>query len=182
MIWAELLDKFREADYFVLATPVYVDGMTAQAKTFVDRIIPLVDAHLELVEGHFRHVTRYKKYPQVVLVSVCGGYEMDNFEGLVDHVARLCRHLHTRFVGAVLRPGSSILSMEEVLPEPVKQIKEAARRAGKELVIDGSLTSQTLEEIARHYMTKEVFLQKVNQFWDRCLEAGKVLSVSKPRL
>jgi multimeric flavodoxin WrbA len=167
----ELLNKFREADYFVLASPVYVDGMTAQAKTFLDRMIPLVDAHLELVEGHFRHVLRYEKYPQVVLLSVCGGYEMDNFDGLVDHVDHLCRHLHTRFVGAVLRPGSMILSLEEILPEPVKLIKEAAHRAGKELVQNGSFASKTLDEIARHYLTKTDFLKGVNQFWDRCIEA-----------
>ncbi len=170
---AELLEKLRQADYFVLASPVYVDGMTAQTKTFVDRMIPLLDPHFELVEGHSRHVMRYEKLPNIVLVSVCAYYERDNFDGLIDHMDRICRNFQTRFVGAVVRPGGYILSMDKSLPEPVKKIKEAAQRAGKELVEHGSFSPQTLEEIAQDYFPKEAILEKANRSWDRRIEAAK---------
>ena len=85
----ELLEKIKVSDVMVLGTPLYVDGMTAQAKTFIDRIIPLVEPEFELVDGHYRHARRMEKIPSLILLSVCGFYEMDNFDGLVDHVKKI---------------------------------------------------------------------------------------------
>lgn len=38
---AELLKKYQETDVLVLATPVYFYGITAQMKTFIDRMYPI---------------------------------------------------------------------------------------------------------------------------------------------
>jgi multimeric flavodoxin WrbA len=174
----ELLEKVLEADWFVIGTPLYVDGMTAQTKTFLDRMIPLADPHFELVDGHYRHPQRYgKNCPGVVLVSVCGFYERDNFDGLIDHMERICRNMQSRFVGAVVRPSSYIFTLEKVLAEPVQKIKEAARRAGRELVEKGTLSPQVLDDVARDYLPKEAFLKGSNDFWDRCIKAGAFLSL-----
>lgn len=175
----ELLEKVLEADYFVLGTPLYVDGMTAQTKTFLDRILPLADPHIELVDGHCRHPQRHGKAPPVVLVSVCGFYERDNFDGLVDHVTRMCRNMRTRFVGAVVRPDGYILSMDEQFPDAVNKIKDATRRAGRELVEEDSISSETLDEIALKCYSKDVFLEGSDNFWDRCIEMGKFVPPGK---
>ena len=121
----ELMEKAHQADCMVIGTPLYVDGMTAQTKTFLDRMIPLVDPHFELVDGHYRHPPRDGRSPaDVVLVSVCGFYERDNFDGLIDHVTRMCRNMQSRFVGAVVRPSSYIFTLEKILGEQIKEIKE----------------------------------------------------------
>jgi putative NADPH-quinone reductase len=169
----ELRQKFIEADYFVLGTPVYVDGMTAQAKTFLDRLIPLVDPYFEAVDGHCRHKKNQAKVPELVLLSVCGFCELDNFGGLVDHLQRISRNMQTRLVGSILRPAARILVMDKILPDQVKQIKQAARRAGKELVEQGSFSDQTLAEISQECIPTEIFIDGANLFWDRCIEAGK---------
>jgi multimeric flavodoxin WrbA len=175
---AGLLEKIRQADCLVFGTPLYVDGMTAQMKTFVDRMIPLADPHFKLVDGHYRHPRRYgEKPPDVVLISVCGFYERDNFDGLIDHMERMCRNMQSRFVGAVVRPSSYIFTLEELLPEPVREIKKAIRRAGRELVEKGTLSPQVLDDVARDYLPKEAFLKGSNEFWDRCTEAGKFLNL-----
>ncbi len=175
---SEILEKVREADYLVIATPLYVDGMTAQTKTFLDRMIPLSDPHFELVDGHYRHPRRYGENPPgVVLVSVCGFYERDNFGGLIDHMERMCRNMQSRFVGAVVRPSSYIFTLEEILAEPIKEIKEATRRAGRELVEKGELSPQVLDDVARDYLPKDAFLGGSNDFWDRCIKAGKFLNL-----
>jgi len=168
-----LREKLSKSDFFVLATPVYVDGMTAQAKTFVDRLIPLTDPHFEIVDDHCRHVKRLSSLPEVVLLSVCGFCELDNFDGLVDHVSRICKNMQTRFVGSVLRPASHVLTMDEILPEQVGRIKAAAVQAGRELVENGHFSQDTLAAVAADCMPREIFVDGANLYWDRCLETGK---------
>lgn len=167
--------KFSEADVFVLATPVYVDGMTAQAKTFVDRLVPLTDPHFELVGDHCRHVKRHQRLPGVVLLGVCGFSELDNFDNVTDHVARICKNMQTRFIGAVLRPASHVLAMDKALPDQVQRIKQAIRRAGRELVEQGAFAKETLADIARECFPREIFIDGANLYWDRCLEKGRLL-------
>jgi len=154
-----------------------VDGMTAQTKTFLDRMMPLVDPHFENVDGHYRHPSRSgRPMPSVVLVSVCGFYERDNFDGLIDHLTRICRNMQSRFVGAVVRPSSYILNLDSILARQIEEIKSAARRAGKELVEEGTLSPQALDDVARDYLPKELTLKGANDFWDKCIKAGKLLS------
>ncbi len=174
---AELLEKMTDADYFLIGTPIYLDGMSAQTKTFLDRIVPVADPHLQIIDGHYRHQLLVDKLPEVVLLSVCGGYEMDNFEPLVDQVTRICRTLQTRFVGSVLRPVSYILEMDKAMPEGVAAIKAAIRQAGRELVERGAFVPETLDQVAENYLDSETFLNAVNQFWDACVAAGKVVKM-----
>lgn len=44
---AELYDKVKTADLVVFATPLYADNVTAVTKALIDRIIPLVDPHMD---------------------------------------------------------------------------------------------------------------------------------------
>jgi len=53
-----LRPKLEEADVWVLATPLYVDGMTGPMKNLLDRIIPGIQPFMELRDGHIRHPGR----------------------------------------------------------------------------------------------------------------------------
>ncbi len=172
---AKLIEEVRQADLLVLGTPVYLDGMTAQMKLFIDRLMPLLAPRFELVEGHCRHSRRYEKLPRVALVSVAGFHEPDNFDALIDHVERICRNLHMEFAGSLVRPACYVLSMEEAFPEPVRKIKQAAHRAGRELVEKGSISPEAREAVAEPVFTKEIFIEQSNRFWDRCVAKGRWL-------
>lgn len=169
----ELLEKVKEADFLVLGSPVYLDGVTAQLKAFVDRLIPLLDPHFELEDGHVRHGRRYAKLPAVALVSVAGFPEMDNFEPLVDQTERLCRNLHTRFAGWLGRPTAYVLSLGPKFQELIAPIQGAARRAGRELVETGAISPEAREAAARPVFPVEKFISRSNQYWDECIAAGK---------
>ncbi|KIX13335.1 iron-sulfur protein [Dethiosulfatarculus sandiegensis] len=169
----DLLRKMRKADYLILATPVYLDGMTAQMKAFMDRSIPLFKPQFEIKNGHCRHQRRYEKMPEVVLLSVAGFQEMDNFQGLVKHVELICRNWQTRFVGGLLRPTSYLLSMEELFPKTVGIIKGAAQRAGQDLVRKGSFDKEDLDAVAMNQFSAEQLVRQTNKYWERCIEAGR---------
>ncbi len=176
---AEVHQKILAADYLVLATPVYADGVTGQMKTFMDRFVPLIDVRFEMIDGRYRHIKRFETLPKVALLSVAGFYEMENFEAVDNHVRKFADHIQTPYVGAVLRPSSYILGMDELLPGDVKRIKGAIEKAGEELAGKGGFSKETLEQVMYTPIDKETWLAGANSLHEKCLTAGKFLYWNK---
>ncbi len=167
-----LYPKLKVADVIVFATPVYVDGMTGTMKTLIERCIPLVHPFFEIREGHCRHPLRDAvKRPKIVLVSVCGFHELDNFDPLLSHMKAICKNLGSEFAGALLRPYAAALPHMQKMGLPAEEIYEAAREAGRQLVRDGAIKPQTLTAVSRELVPKEVYVQTINQVFQRALAA-----------
>lgn len=172
MAW--VLPKLETADLLVLATPVFVDGMTSTMKRLIERCLPLVEPFFEVRDGHCRHPRRGGPRAQrAVLVSVCGFTELDNFEPLVSHVKAICRNLGVEFAGALLRPYAAALPRLERLGLPVGGIYEAAREAGRQLVRDGRMDERTLAAVSRELLPREEYLRGINAHFQRALERLK---------
>jgi len=166
-----LLPKFSQADLWVFATPLYVDGMSGPMKNLLDRLIPLLEPFLELRDGHGRHPLRKGvKRGKVVLVSNCGLWESDNFDPLVAHVAAACKNLNREFAGAVLRPNGPILTAMAEMGAPADDVLEAAKNAGHQLVKDGRMQTETLEVIGRELIPLEMFIESANQHIQQTLD------------
>jgi multimeric flavodoxin WrbA len=156
--------KFGQADLWVLATPLYVDGMSGSMKNLLDRMIPLLEPSIELRDGHCRHPLREGvKAGQVVLVSTCGFPEMDNFDALLSHVKAACRNLNRKFAGAVLRPSGPILRVLVDMGAAPEDIFAAARDAGRQLVRDGVMAAGTLDVVGRELVPRDMFIEQANQ-------------------
>jgi hypothetical protein len=187
----DLYPLIREADVMVLATPVYVDGMTGPMKTFVDRLIAILDPMIDLRDGHSRHplVPGQKvDSAQIVLVSACGFHEADNFEPLVQHVKAICRNLGRRYGGALLRPHGPVLgpllnrveakdggaTKEErgagggrpVLPPEAYaaalDVAAAVREVGRGLAQTGRLDEEILRRISQPLLDRDLYNQWIN--------------------
>ena len=167
-----LLPKLAEADVLVLATPVYVDGVTGPMKNLLDRIIPLAQPFFELRDGHCRHPGRDgSKGGKLVLVSNCGFWEMDNFDPLLVYIAAVCKNLGSEFAGALLRPhGPALRGMME-RSMPVEDVFESAKEAGRQLVEDGKMSPETLKVVSRELLPLEMYEQIVNQRFQEALDA-----------
>jgi multimeric flavodoxin WrbA len=156
--------QFAQADIWVLATPLYVDGMSGSMKNLLDRMIPLLEPSIELRAGHCRHPLREGvKAGQAVLVSSCGFPEMDNFDALVSHVQAACRNLNRDFAGALLRPSGPILRILVDMGAPPEDVFAAAREAGHQLVRDGKMARGTLDAVGRELVPCEMFIEQANQ-------------------
>lgn len=161
----EFLPKLMGTEILVLATPLYVDGMSGLLKNMLDRIIPFADPIIELRDGHCRHPGRAKvKNGKLVLVSNCGFWEKDNFDALVAHVEAIGRNINMEVAGALLRPHGPVLDGMMKQGVDVSDIFEAAKDAGRQLVRDGKMSSDTLKVISRNLLSKEQYLTIVNQF------------------
>lgn len=163
--------KMNEADVWVLATPLYVDGMNGPLKNLLDRIIPGAQPFFEMRDDHIRHPGRGESRPRkTVLVSNCGFWELDNFDALVVHVKAICKNTGNEFSGALLRPhGPAVKPMLEI-GGLVEDVVEAAREAGRQLVRDGEISPQTLSTVSRDLMPREDYFQQANQSFQQSLD------------
>jgi len=155
--------KLTKADLMVLATPLYVDGMTGALKNLLDRTIPYAEPYFELRDGHCRHTGRVKGGGRkVALVSNCGFWEMDNFDALVAHVAAMCRNLGAEFAGALLRPHGEAMKPMRAAGVSLDDIFAAAREAGRQLVRDGTMKPETLRAVSRELVPLEKYMGMTN--------------------
>lgn len=163
-----ILAMVAQSDLLVLATPVYVDGMTGPMKTFLDRLVPLLEGRIEIRDGHCRHPLREGvKAGKLVLVSASGFTEMDNFDPLVAHVRAACRNMGREFAGAILRPYGWFFNRLLRKGYPVDSVLQAIRSAGVNLVEKGSIPDDLLKEISRDLVTREEVLETYNSYYDK---------------
>jgi multimeric flavodoxin WrbA len=161
----ELLPTLPSYDLMVLGTPLYADGMTGLMKTFLERSIPLIHPAVYVEEGRCRHPSRHPRLPALVLASVCGFYEIENFDLLVQHVAAIGHNAHIPLVATVLRPTSMVLSAP-ALAGAVAQLTAALEAAGEELVLSGGISAAHQEAISRPLMPRERYLEGTRGWWE----------------
>jgi len=172
----ELISVMRESEVFVLASPIYVGGVTGQLKTFLDRMTPVSLPFIEVVDGYSTHTKpEGSKLKGIVFVSNNGFHELYHFDDLVSHCKSIAKMLQSEFLGALLRPHGVILEIaEKLMPDKVTAVYDAARRAGKQLVEQGKVLPELEAEVAKELMPREDFVKAMNDFfhkaWDSALE------------
>ncbi len=167
-----VLSKLQGVDVLVLATPVYVDGMTGTMKVMIDRFIPVGEPFIEIRDGHCRHPGRDGGGTgKLVLVSVCGFHEIDNFDSLQVHVKAMCKNMGTEFAGALLRPHGAAIPFIRKMGLPVDDVFEAAREAGRQLVQDGKIADEVLATVSRELVPRDAYVQTANAFFKQTLDA-----------
>ena len=160
----EILSLAAGSDIVILATPVYVDGMTGPLKTLLDRFIPLIKGRVELRDNHMRHIVRgEKKKCKTVLVSASGFAEMDNFTPLVDHVKALSRNLGWDYVGELLVPSAWYYQYDTDLLGRALGIVESA---GEELALHGRISGDFSREIGS-MVSRDKIMKALNSSFSR---------------
>ena len=162
-----LIERIRSANMMVLATPIYLDGMTSLAKIFIDRLVTFLDPHFEPDQEGLRHPLRWEFPEKLFLVSVCGYPGLANFDPLLAHLKKIARNLHSEFCGALLRPAIFSVLMRSKFPEKVKGVLDSARIAGQELVRDGRVSPEVREAVAAEICSTEELMETANAYWDR---------------
>jgi len=154
-----LYPKFHNADIWVLATPLYVSGMTGPMKNLIDRIlIPMGEPSTTIREGRCHHTLREViKDSKVVLVSNCGYWELDNFDLLIEQIKALCEHAEREFAGALLGPHGPAFNSMVKNKYNVGDILEAASETGRQLIKEGKMNPETLNIISRELLPLEKY-------------------------
>jgi multimeric flavodoxin WrbA len=166
----ELLEKVRECDLLVYATPLYNYNMTALMKAFQERLLPLLDPHLVKKEGIYHHPPRFNVNRKMILVSTCGFPETSHFDAL-RHIFHIMEsNGEVPLVGELLVPAAEAVLKQEYLRERAQGILEAAYQAGVEVVRHGRVSKGTEAKIQEPLISADEMAEMANLWWDGLIE------------
>ena len=153
----------------ILATPLYVDGVTGIMKDFMDRLIPLVDPHFEKdANGDWRHVKRYSSYPDIAVISNCGMPGRQHFQVLKLHFRRMARNFHSEVTAEIYLYCGELLKNQVLILKPViAKYRKTLRKAGEEVVKDGIISQKTEEKLEKSLINANIYIKEAHKYWDR---------------
>lgn len=164
----ELFPKYIEADLTVFASPLYHYTLNAQMKAFIERTLPVLQPFFEQRDGKTRHPLRHK-VPAAVTVSVAGFPEDSVFDQLSHYMRFMFKD---RLWAEIYRAGAESLMMG-AKKDVREKIANAVQQAGRELVTQKAVTTETLTQIKQPLIKdKGSFREMGNLFWKTCIAEG----------
>lgn len=167
----ELIDKMMGSDIVIFASPVYYGGVTSIMKSFIDRLLPTGDPHFIKDEnGVTRHVGRYEKYPDMVVISNCGFPDMESFKYFRSVFAFMESGGKMKLLAEIYRSAGPVLKSKN--PDTaviVKNYLSLLRKAGSELVRRGELSKESIAELEKPLVSPNDFIEYGNKHWDKML-------------
>lgn len=166
----ELFPKFLACDLVVYASPLYFHTLNATMAAFMERTLPAAFPFFEQdADGKTFHPMR-NKIPASVLLTVCGFPDASEFNPMLDFFSRT-RHEDAKPVAAICRAGASLLSAP-VLAAKAKDVLDATRQAGRELVKTMNITPETMARITQPLGDAKSFGIMGNMYWKTCIAEG----------
>ena len=120
-------------------------------------------------DGKTFHPMRYQ-VPPSVLLSVCGFPEASEFDAMLEFFERT-RHGEARPVAAICRAGASLLSVPQ-LGAKAREVFDATKQAGRELVYNMQIAPETLARITQPLGDAKTFGKMGNIYWKTCIAEG----------
>ncbi len=169
-----LLDLLLESDYTGMAAPVYGMYMPGLLKNFYDRFLPLATPHIHRNDdGSFYHKGRVKRFPRLLFIFNSGFPGGHNFELLKAFVEIVKRGGAENVVLEIYRNCGEALGIpDDGPPEVVQRIagfREALKKAGSEVVANGRVSRETVEQLDVQIMTDDEYMAGANQHWDQVI-------------
>jgi len=161
-IYAEL----KRSDIVIFGTPVYLDGITAQLKTVIDRMVCCMEPFLVTDDAGFtRHSFSWRLPKNFMLVSTCGFPEYETFTPMIDYFRALSRNVGSRLMAEFCIPGSiAIQMMPDTLDHTLELIESAGYEYGKNGIIDNKL----IEAINSPLFTKDEYFELARLYESWC--------------
>ncbi|VEN73773.1 Iron-sulfur protein [Candidatus Desulfarcum epimagneticum] len=180
---APLLEDFVRSDIAVLATPVYVHHVNGVMKTFLDRMIPIMDPRMVRMEnGRTGHFKRYERYPRLGVIAT-GGFPEKEFSDCVSrYFKRLARDLYSEVAFEIYRSQAALLKMDEGPLAPIlKDYKAHVRRAGREVAEGGGVSPKTMEKLEAPLLPEDFYMEQANQYWESRMDRATKKNKAKKR-
>jgi putative sterol carrier protein len=162
-----LLEKVKEADVMVFATPLYIFTVSGLMKDFLDRMLPMAQPFIVQRGDHFTHPPRYASDDpvQYVLISNAGFPEHHHFSGLKE-TFRLFVDASNSELGGMICCSAGELLHQEPLQDQLAWYLEASRQAGRQVVEQGFISSETQAILDRSLVEDPaVYANMANEHW-----------------
>jgi putative NADPH-quinone reductase len=170
----EMLEKLRQTDLAVYATPVYVYTVTGIMKDFLDRQLPLLEPYTVKYGERYGHPLRPgQNKSRAVLISTCGFPDRAPFSGIVE-TFRLMQTTAPgmELIATILSAAGELLTRPSQR-EQIQWYLDACQAAGREVAAQGKISPATQSVLDRPLVDPETYTAKTNAFFDRTLTNGK---------
>ena len=173
-----ILQKWKESNIIVIASPLHSNGFSSATSILFERRMPLFKPFIFDKDNHFHHPLQYNnKNNKMVLVSTCAFWQLNNFDPIISQFKENCKMEKIEYGGALLRPQAPALTSFDVNKNIINKIFEASFEAGKQLVINGNISSNILNKISQDIMPKHEYIQKYNNFFQTIIDLAKEKSL-----
>jgi multimeric flavodoxin WrbA/putative sterol carrier protein len=163
----ELFPKYIGSDIVIFASPLYFFSVTAGMKTFIDRTIPMAEPFIIEKNGKSSHPLRCH-VPKIVALSVAGFPELAVF----DQLSSWLRYIYKKdLIVEIYRPGAESL-VASVFDKIRSDIFDALRQAGREIVLNQTVSANIMERIMLPLVDIETFKLLANMWWKTCIKEG----------
>ncbi len=161
---AELLKKVDTAELIVYALPLYFHTMPGLVKNHIDRQLPKYHPYCEKNGALMRHLRRTTAKQSLVLFSLNGFPQIENFEALVKTFEAYARHDNMNFAARLLIPGGMDLYYNPTERSFLIEKLDHLRDAGEQLVRHGTIRGKTLKAIAKTAKS-DAWIDGANMYW-----------------
>ncbi len=166
----DILPKVWASDLLIFASPLYVDCVSAQMKTFMDRMLPGLLPNFVKINDVWRHPLRYGSPPKVGVVCNSGFPHLEHFQVVHHLFKRVVLNMHTEIVMEIYRAGGEILRAKNLLLKPlIMRYKKLLEKAGKEVVREGTLSEKLKAQLEADIVSPENYIKNANAYWDKQL-------------
>ncbi|NHJ14272.1 MAG: flavodoxin family protein [Candidatus Thorarchaeota archaeon] len=165
-----LIEKMKEADILVLATPVYAP-LPGAFQNFLNRLMPIVEPILEFRDGRTR--SRFHedvKISKIALVATGGWWEVDNLGIVLRIVEEMAENGTVEFAGAILRPHAFLM---DEYKEKKQKILETVKKVGRQLIKEGKMAEEDLAFISGALVAEEELRERYNRSYRKAKDASK---------
>jgi multimeric flavodoxin WrbA len=173
---APLLEKLKQADCLIYATPLYCFTMTGLMKNFLDRGLPLSLPAFEKSKASSARATLSERFvrsePQkVLLISSCGFPEILHFDPLLLTIQRIAQEHKQDYLGAILKTSSGLLKLD-CFQDRVTEYLQALYTAGVQLVQQNQIDPLLLKKLHQAWLSPEDACALMNTEFQKLLHAS----------
>jgi multimeric flavodoxin WrbA/putative sterol carrier protein len=165
-------EVYNQADLIVYAFPLYVDGMPALLKNYCDRAVCRSHPFMVNGIGKTRHPRRDRIDQSIVVFSVCGFLEMENFDAVKAHFRQISHNYHLPIVAEIFRTACIYLYGHPILYRQLNSVLDALTQAGIEVAESGAVNCKTQKRIEQKLSDTSAFQQEANYFWNDKIKNG----------
>lgn len=169
----ELLPAFNASEMLILGFPLYVYTLPGRIKTFVDRLLPVVEPWFQPHPKHpglTTHPRRNPKPAKIFVVSSCGLAERAHYRSLLITMEQIAGMLEMDLGGTLLFPGAALLEAPGLEPL-LKLYYKRVHAAGEELAREGKLSAATQEGLEAEIVPGGAgeYNAQCNHYWQQRL-------------
>lgn len=161
-----IYNELKHSDCVIFGTPVYLDGLTAQLKVVIDRLVCCMEPFLVTDDaGYTRHSFSWRLPKEFIVVSTCGFPESETFKPVIDYFRALSGNMNSRVLAEFCVPGSIAIQMKpEILDPKLELLESAGYEYGRSGVIDDNL----IEKVNRPLFNKEEYFELARLYENWC--------------